>query len=63
MSISKSIKNLQDYANNPDNGYMDSVFLDIVQQKRRLGKPLSQEEQNFLEQKNKDTDSPNFNKS
>ena len=54
MSILNSIKNLQEYGNNPKNGYMDNVFLDIIQQKKRLGKSLSQEEQNFLEQKNKD---------
>ena len=54
MSILNSIRNLQDYADNPKNGYMDNVFLDIIQQKKRLGKSLSQEEQNFLEQKNKD---------
>lgn len=62
MSISDSIQNLQEYGNNPENGYMDNVFLDIVQQKKRLGKFLSQEEQRFLEQKNKDTDSLNINK-
>ena len=54
MSILNSIKNLQEYGNNPKNSYMDNVFLDIIQQKKRLGKSLSQEEQNFLEQKNKD---------
>lgn len=62
MSISDSIRNFQEYGNNPKNGYMDNVFLDIVQQKKRLGKSLSQEEQKFLEQKNKDTDSLNINK-
>ena len=41
---------------------MDNVFLDIVQQKKRLGKSLSHEEQKFLEQKNKDTNSLNINK-
>ena len=53
MSILNSIKNLQEYGNNPKNGYMDNVFLDIIQQKKRLGKSLSQEEKNFLEQKTK----------
>ena len=48
MSILNSIRNLQDYADNPKNGYMDNVFLDIVQQKKRLGKPLNQEERKFL---------------
>ena len=62
MSISNSIKNLQEYGNNPKNGYMDNMFLDIVQQKKRLGKSLSQEEKKFLEQKNKDTNSLNINK-
>lgn len=62
MSILNSIRNLQDYADNPKNGYMDNVFLDIIQQKKRLGKSLSQEEQKFLEQKNKDTNSLNINK-
>lgn len=62
MSILNSIQNLQNYGNNPKNGYMDNVFLDITQQKKRLGKSLSQEEQKFLEQKNKDTNSLNINK-
>ncbi len=62
MSISNSIKNLQEYGNNPKNGYMDNMFLDIVQQKKRLSKSLSQEEKKFLEQKNKDTNSLNINK-
>ena len=62
MSILNSIKNLQEYGNNPKNGYMDNVFLDIVQRKKRLGKSLSLEEQKFLEQKNKDTNSLNINK-
>ena len=57
-----SIKNLQEYGNNPKNGYMDNMFLDIVQQKKRLSKSLSQEEKKFLEQKNKDTNSLNINK-
>ena len=48
MSILNSIKNLQEYGNNPKNGYMNNVFLDIIQQKKRLGKSLSQEEQKFL---------------
>lgn len=62
MSILNSIKNLQEYGNNPKNGYMDNMFLDIVQQKKRLSKSLSQEEKKFLEQKNKDTNSLNINK-
>ena len=62
MSISDSIRNFQEYGNNPKNGYMDNVFLDIVQQKKRLSKSLSQEEKKFLEQKNKDTNSLNINK-
>lgn len=62
MSILNSIRNFQEYGNNPKNGYMDNVFLDIVQQKKRLGKSLSHEEQKFLEQKNKDTNSLNINK-
>ena len=32
---------------------MDNVFLDIIQQKKRLVKSLSQEEREFLEQKTK----------
>ena len=51
MSILNSIKNLQEYGSNPKNGYMNNVFLDIIQQKKRLGKSLNQEERNFLEQK------------
>ena len=62
LSILNSIKNLQEYGNNPKNGYMDNMFLDIVQQKKRLSKSLSQEEKKFLEQKNKDTNSLNINK-
>ena len=48
------MQNLQEYGRNPNNGYMDDIFLDLVKQKQRLGKPLTQEEQEFLEQK-KDT--------
>lgn len=51
MSISDSIQNLQDYADNPTNGYMDNVFLDIIQQKQRLGEPLTEDQKEFLEQK------------
>lgn len=49
MSILNSIKNLQEYGNNRKNGYMDNIFLDIVQQKQRLGKSLNQKEQDFLD--------------
>lgn len=49
MSILDSVKKLQEYGNNPKNGYMDNVFLDIIQQKQRLGKSLSQKEQDFLD--------------
>ena len=51
------MQNLQEYGRNPNNGYMDDVFLDIVKQKQRLGKPLTQEEQDFLD--NADTN-PNI---
>ena len=57
MSISDSIKNFQDYGNDPKNGYMDDVFLDLVQQKQRLSKALTQEDQEFLDnRKNNDDD-------
>lgn len=49
MSISDSIENFQEYGNDPKNGYMDDVFLDIVRQRQRLGKALTQEEQAFLD--------------
>ncbi|WP_156915589.1 MULTISPECIES: hypothetical protein [Psychrobacter] len=49
MSILNSIKNLQEYGNNPKNGYMDNIFLDLVKQKQRLGKALTKEEQEFLD--------------
>ena len=49
MSISDSIQNLQEYGNNPENGYMDDVFLDLIKQKQRLGKALTEEEQEFLD--------------
>lgn len=49
MSISDSIKNFQEYGSDPKNGYMDDVFLDLVKQKQRLGKALTQEEQSFLD--------------
>ena len=49
MSILNSIKNLQEYGNNPKNGYMDNIFLDFVKQKQRLGKALTKEEQEFLD--------------
>ncbi len=48
MSILNSIKNLQEYGNNPENGYMNDIFLDLVKQKQRLGKALTEEEQAFL---------------
>jgi hypothetical protein len=48
MSISDSIQNFQEYGDNPKNGYMNDVFLDLIRQKQRLGKPLNQEEQEFL---------------
>ncbi|MBO6225026.1 MAG: hypothetical protein J6N72_06200 [Psychrobacter sp.] len=53
MSVLKSIKNLQEYGDNSQNEYMDEAFLDIVQQKQRLNKDLTQEECRFLEQKHK----------
>jgi len=57
MSISDSIQNLQEYGNNPENGYMDDVFLDLVKQKQRLGKALTEEEQEFLDShRNSDDD-------
>lgn len=57
MSISDSIKNFQGYGNDPKNGYMDSSFLDLVKQKQRLGKALTQEEQAFLDShRNSDDD-------
>ncbi|MBH0007686.1 hypothetical protein [Psychrobacter sp. SWN149] len=51
MSISNSIKNFQEYGNNPKNGYMDDVFLDLVKQRQRLGEPLTKEQKEFLKQK------------
>lgn len=57
MSILDSIQNFQEYGNNPKKGYMDNVFLDIVQQKKRLGKLLTQEERDFLDnRRNRDDD-------
>ena len=57
MSISDSIQNLQEYGNNPENGYMNDVFLDLVKQKQRLGKALTEEEQEFLDShRNSDDD-------
>ena len=49
MSILDSIQNLQEYGNNPENGYMDDIFLDLVKQKQRLGKALTEEEQEVLD--------------
>lgn len=57
MSILDSIQNFQEYGNNSKKGYMDNVFLDIIQQKKRLGTPLTQEEQEFLDNhRNNDDD-------
>ncbi|MGP5176494.1 hypothetical protein [Psychrobacter immobilis] len=57
MSILNSIKNLQEYGNNPENGYMNDIFLDLVKQKQRLGKALTEEEQAFLDShRNSDDD-------
>ena len=49
MSILDSIQNLQEYGNNPENGYMDDILLDLVKQKQRLGKALTEEEQEVLD--------------
>lgn len=49
MSILDSVKKLQEYGNNSKNGYMNNVFLDIIQQKQRLGKSLNQKERDFLD--------------
>ena len=57
MSILDSIQKFQEYGNNPKKGYMDNIFLDIVQQKKRLGKLLTQEEREFLDnRRNRDDD-------
>ena len=57
MSILNSIRNLQEYGNNPENGNMDDVILELVKQKQRLGKALTQEEQAFLDShRNSDDD-------
>jgi len=57
MSILNSIKNFQEYGDNPKNGYMNDVFLDLVKQKQRLGKGLTEEEQAFLDShRNSDDD-------
>lgn len=57
MSILDSIQKFQEYGNNPKNSYMDNIFLDIVQQKKRLGKLLTQEERDFLDnRRNRDDD-------
>ena len=57
MSISDSIRNFQEYGNNPKNGYMNDIFLDLVKQKQRLGKGLTEEEQAFLDShRNSDDD-------
>ena len=57
MSISDSIRNFQEYGNNPKNGYMNDIFLDLVKQKQRLGKALTEEEQEFLDShRNSDDD-------
>ena len=57
MSILNSIRNFQEYGNNPKNGYMNDIFLDLVKQKQRLGKALTEEEQAFLDShRNNDDD-------
>lgn len=57
MSILNSIKNLQEYGNNSKNGYMNDIFLDLVKQKQRLRKALTEEEQAFLDsRRNSDDD-------
>ena len=49
MSILNSIRNLQEYGDDPKKGYMDDVFLNLIKQKQRLGKALTQEDQAFLD--------------
>jgi hypothetical protein len=57
MAILDSIQNFQEYGDNPKNDYMNDVFLDLVRQKKRLGKPLTQEEQAFLNNRRNRDDS------
>lgn len=42
-------KEMQEYGRNPDNGYMDDVYLKLIKEKQKIGKPLTQEEQEFLD--------------
>ncbi len=41
---------------------MDNMKLDLIEQKQRLGEPLTKDQKEFLEQKNRGTDSLNINK-
>ena len=57
MPASDFFKKMEEYARNPNNGYMDDIFLDLVKQKQRLGKALTEEEQAFLDShRNSDDD-------
>ena len=57
MSILNSIRNLQEYGDDPKKGYRDDVFLNLIKQKQRLGKALTEEEQEFLDShRNSDDD-------
>lgn len=48
MSPSDFFNKMQDYGRNPDNSYMDDVYLNIIKEKQRIGETLTQDEQDFL---------------
>ncbi|WP_352339616.1 hypothetical protein [Psychrobacter sp. 16-MNA-CIBAN-0192] len=62
MSASSFFRKMQGYGDNPKNGFMDNMKLDLIEQKQRLGEPLTKDQKEFLEQKNRGTDSLNINK-
>ena len=42
---------MQKYGDNPSNGFMDNMKLELIEQKQRLGEPLTNAQKDFLEQK------------
>ncbi|WP_201503166.1 hypothetical protein [Psychrobacter cibarius] len=62
MPASSFFRKMQEYGDNPSNGFMDNTKLELIEQKQRLGEPLTNAQKEFLEQKNQGTYSLNINK-
>jgi|26BtaG_2_1085354.scaffolds.fasta_scaffold71728_2 hypothetical protein len=51
MPASSFFRKMQKYGDNPSNGFMDNMKLELIEQKQRLGEPLTNAQKDFLEQK------------